>query len=540
MLSRREWIVAGSCLLSLWVAAVLVEAPRLRHKMQRAADSVLSKLEAPSGSGRFERVSLVFEGQTARVHGSVRSKDDAVMLLRALRHDLRTPGNPWNPVSRVSSEGSLAIRPFDPGWLLAALRGYDAEVIGVCASEAERAALEESLRRRWPAWRGKIQFALQVDPRRFDETADWLRGVQQFPAPEARGRKSARLLAARIGGPWEEVPLEDGEALPAGLRALGLSGGEWRERARPQLIRVRDHFQLEAAWEEEQERLRKLPPAHVFLARRGDQVLLRGEVFDLEAKRALFSAVMTALPGSLILDDLRATGARRPASGPGVPAVDILTGGKDGKAFALGTPGRDWTALDWDVAGDAQPWRTALPPGLDAEDLAADSAVVIDWLQGAHAGIPALPTPPRPPFVTLAAYAGRVIIGGQLAEEALRAQLIEAVKRAYPSGWSVRDEIEVSGACAASSTIQHTVQSVPAARPGGRLVAVAVPGQPWRVLSEDALSDSANLPADALPAGLPAAVVTASLQGSLEEMRALGFDIASGTPEDSAGTEDKP
>lgn len=527
MLSRREWIVAGACLLSLWAVAAGGLAPRLRDRLHLAAKGLQEQLDAQSGGERFNRVSLVFEGQTVRVHGSVRSQHDANRLLTSLQADLRTPGNHWNPVRQVVTEGSLAVHPLEPGWLLAALRGYEAEIIGVCASAAERAALEESLRRRWPTWRGTIQFGLQVDPRRFDEASAWLRSVQQFPAPEARGRQSARLLAARLGGPWQELTLEDRETMPPELRALGLSGSEWSERVRPRLEAVHRHLLAETAWEKEQERLRRLPPAHVFMGRRGDQVLLRGEVFDVEAKRALFSAIMTALPGSRILDDLRATGARRPAAGPGVPAADLLQGGADGKVFVLGVPGRDWTALE--LTGDSPTWKDALPPGLDSSPLAADHAVVLDWLQGSNAGIPALPTPLRPAFVTLAAYAGRVVIGGQLAEEAHRAQLLEAVKRAYPSGWSVRDEIAVSGACTPSPTLQHTLQSVPANAVAPSLLAVALPGQPWRVLPPGRVSDAASLTADLLPEGLPASLVGAALQNSLEEMRALGFDLAPGT-----------
>lgn len=532
-------MVAGGCLLLFWAVAGLVLAPRLLHRLEGAASAALGALEAQSGGARFDRVSVRFDGQRARLHGAVRSPADARRLLDTLRADLRTPGNNWNPVTAVAAD-SLTVRPLDPGWLLAAVRGYEAEVVGVCASEAERRALEGSLRRRWPTWRGRIDFALQVDGRRFDESKDWLKTVQNLPAPEGRGRRSAKLLAAPIGGLWRETATDESATPPAALKTLGLSGAEWKERGLPLQTRVREHLLAEIAWEAEQERLRALPPAHVFLARRGDHVLLRGEVFDLEAKRALFSAVMAALPGCRILDDLRAAGARRPGSGPGVPAAEALATDKDGKVLALGLPGRDWTRLDWEVARDAEPWRDALPPGLDAKQVAEDSALVIDWLQGAHAGIPALPAPPRPAFVTLAAYAGRVVVGGQLAEEALRAQLLEAVKRAYPTGWSVRDEVEVTGACAASADVQHTAQSVPVAAAPKALLAVAIPGQPWRVLSERLLLDSAALAPDALPAGLTASLVTASLQPALEEMRALGFDFPNGPADGTPDSDDKP
>ncbi len=532
MLSRREWIVAGGCLLLFGAAAVLLSGPNLLHRLHSAAQDALNQLEAQAGGERFNRLSVVFEGQTARLHGTVRSNADAQLLVETMRNDLRTPGNPWNPVTRVAAEGSLRVRPLDPGWLLAAVRGFEVEIIGVCASNAEREALEEGLRRRWPTWRGKIEFGLQVDNRRFDEAADWIKTVRVLPAPEARGSQSAKLLAAAVGGAWQELPLEAAGAMPGPLQALGLSESEWRERVQPLQTRVREHLLAEAAWEAEQERLRRLPPAHVILGQRGDQVLLRGEVFDLESKRALFSAIMTALPGCRILDDLRASGERRPGPPLGVPETALIQTGEMKKTFLLGLPGGNWTPLDPKAGNDAASWRHDLPSGVEVAEIAEDHALVLDWLNGSHAGIPALPAPPRPAFITLAAYAGRVVVGGQLAEEALRAQLVEAVKRAYPAGWSVRDEVEVTGACATSATIQHTLQSVPVAAPDGSILAVALPGQPWRRLPESLLQGNSQLAPESLPGGLNTSLVTAALQPCLEEMRSLGLD--------SPPTDDKP
>jgi hypothetical protein len=526
MMTRREWIVAGSFLLLLWLAAAAWLAPRLQDRLNTDAAAWLKTLDARAGGARFDHVQVTFDGQSATLHGTVRHESDAQQLIRELGTTLRTPGNPWNPVTQVKARPTLDVRPLDSGWLVAAVRGLDAEITGVCASEAEREALEAGLHRRWPTWRGQINFAIRVDPRRFDESAAWIKTVQSLPAPEARGQKAARLLAARIGDAWRDVDgTPDGDQFPPNLAALGVSGVDWQERLRARAAEVHAHRVAEAAWEAEQERLRRLPPPHVFLGQRADQVLIRGEVFDLEAKRAVLSAVMAALPDKRLLDDLRAKGERRPGLGLGALDSASLSESPDGKRFALGLPGQTWTSLDWQTGRDAQPWKDHLPPGLTPELVQPDSALVIDWLQGANAGIPTLPAPPPPPFVTLAAFAGRVVIGGRLAEESLRAQLVEAVKRAYPAGWDLRDEVAVSGACAASESIQHTVQSIPVAEPDTPRLAVAIPGQSWQDLPLALLVDPARLDDNPLPEGLPPQTVVASFQNVVAEMRALGLPL---------------
>lgn len=540
-MTRRKWIWAGLGLLLFWAVAVLAVAPRLERKLNQAAADLVNRLDVEAGGARFERVKVVFDGQRARVSGAVRHEADARRLVSALREELRTPGNRWNPVTAVDVGQNLEVRPLDPGWLVVGIRGFEIEVVGSCATTAEREALELRIRERWPVWRGSLETRLTVEERRFDESVKWAKSVDSLPEAVARGERSARVLVARIGEEWTELAMDEREQPPSDLVERGVAGTEWNTRVQPLVARVKQHRVAEAAWQEEQERLNKLPPPHVFLGRRGGQVLLRGEVFDLEAKRAVLSAIMAAFPGSRILDDLRAEGGRRPGSALGAldPAVVEGTGEK---GFALGLAGRDWMALDWEVGREAMPWAEALPEDLVAEAVKEDSALVIDWLQGANAGIPLLPAPPQPAFMTLAVFAGRVVLGGQVAEEGLRAQVVEAVKRAYPGGWVLRNEIAVSGRCVASESVQHTVQSVPVKTANDEvLLAIVRPGQSWRLLPRSVLADVAVLETDRLlPQPLPAHVVAASLGEVLEEMRALGIKFPIATSQETKQIDAKP
>ena len=542
MLTRREGMLAGVVLLLFAAVAAFWLAPRLQHRLNQSARTLLSTLDRTAGGARYDRVSVTFEGRAARLSGAVRSEPDGHRLIRALGEDLQTPGNTFNPVSRVRTS-DLAILPLPAGWLVAAVRGFDVEFIGVCASEQEREALETSLRSRWPSWRGSLAFSIQVDARRFDESAAWLATVRALPAPEGRGIKSARLFAAQIGRPWVDLPVSaelPATTPPASLLALGITSQEWQERLSPRHDAVLSHHQQEAAWQAEQERLSKLPPAHVFLGRRGNLVLLRGEVFDIEAKRAVIATLMAALPGTRLLDDLRAHGARRP--GPGFGALDApkFLAGKQDKAFALALPGKPWTSLDWEIGRDAQPWSDTLPPGLDAAAVREDSALVIDWLQGSNAGIPTLPAPPQPAFLTLAVFDQQILLSGRLAEEALRTQVIAAVKRAYPSGFTLTDQITISGLTAASESVQHTVQSVPNPGKAPLLFAIARPGGVWKILSPETVATLTSLPDDQLLQGLPPQTLALAFSSAIEEIQALGLNFPEPPNRAKEGPDEKP
>ena len=533
MLSRREWVLAAAALLLLWSAAALGFAPRLRSQLESVAAQTLSDLDTSVGGHRFDRLQVRFDGQTARVSGAVRNEADKNLLLARLATSLRTPGNPWNPVERVIPDGpgAFAIRPLEAGWLLAAFRGFEADIVGICAHGTEREALEEQLRRRWPSWRGSLRLRIQEDSKRFDQSATWLQTVRQLPAPENRGPASARLLIARIGQSWQDLfppSLASPKDASAMRQQLGISAGEWAALVDPLLQPVMAHRAAETAWFQEQQRLLSLPPAHVFLGRRQDELLLRGEVHDTAAKRALLYSVMTALPGYRILDDVRNTGNRRPSPAFVVPPSKQIAGTRSGKAFYLAMPGQGWQALDWEVGPEAQPWKEHLPANLESGLVQSDGIAVIEWLQGGQIQAPTLQAPPQPAFLTLAAHAGRIHLGGRLAEPGLHAVLVSAVRRAYPSGWMIEDQISLSGTVAPSATLQHTLQSIPIPNDtDGALpiLAIALPGQVWSALSLESVGDLTRLSSKDLPPGFPIspAAIADVLHDPVDKIRARGF-----------------
>lgn len=534
LLTRREWLIAGTCLLLFAALAIRGLVPRLEAKLVQAAVVAVQTLESQSGGARYDRIVTTFDGQQALLSGSVRHQQDGLRLIHDLTHNLRTPGNPFNPVTKVSATSTLQIKPLQSGWIVAAVRGFNADIIGACATIQERDAIEQSLKTRWPTWRGSIKFSILVDPQRFDESSAWLATVRSLPAPEARGRHSAHFYGAQIGKTWKDLPLEKSHAIPKPVQALGVTSNEWHDRLQTHHDAVVSHLNLESTWELEQERLRSLPPAHVFIGKRGNQILLRGEVFDIEAKRAVIAAIMAALPDFRLLDDIRTSGARRPDPGFGSFLPSQALNEIDGKAFAIGLPGKSWAPIDWQVSNTSQPWLPLLPPEIEPRLLAEDSTLVIDWLQGSNAGIPSLPVPPSPAFLTLAVFQDRVMLGGRIAEPALHAQIVAAMKRTYPSGYTILDEIAVSGSTIASESVQNTIQTIPLNK-SAVLFAMALPGKPWRILSQTEVISLSSLPSEESLNDIPSQTLANAFAPALDEVQSIG--LISSEPSPKTGTQ---
>ena len=163
------------------------------------------------------------------------------------------------------------------------------------------------------------------------------------------------------------------------------------------------------------------------------------------------------------------------------------------------------------------------------EGLKLDGAVVANWVRGENAGIPRLAPEPRRPFFTLALYAGRAVLGGEVADEAERSLMLEAVKRAYPADWVVVDEVVVSGACGPMRNLEHALRSLPEPPQEMPPVLLAVTGGTgswgtapsakviWRT---EALGEAE---APWLPPGVAVGRVALAWQLPMEEIRALGL-----------------
>lgn len=516
MMTRRDWIIAGGFLLLFWTVAGVVVAPRIETRLKQAARVALAQLDEPYGGSRYGNVRIDFEGQQALISGAVRSVGDRNRVWQLVKEELRVPGlgSGLNPVGGLVAESALEVKTLPPGWLLLAAKGGAGEITGVCATESERGVLEDLLRQAWPAFQSSLRFSLRVDSRRFDETPDLMRTIQSLPRPQRVGVASALCRVVRLGELWSEIDLGSGtDTAEEKLIDVGLNDREREKWVSPKLNEMRGYRDEMVRWEAEQKRLQGLPSSHVFLAVRSDLILVRGEMFDLGAKRSLLAGVIAVFPKHRVLDDLRVRGERRPGNEFG--ALRGLQESR-GATLWLGIAGQEWRPLSIEEE---------LEVDEELDGLNDDFLVAKDWLSGGHQGIPVLPIPLKPAYLTLVMHAGQMVLGGQLAEESFRSQVVDAVKKAYPTGWVVRDEITVSGACASSGEIQHTLLSLPPAPCEGEgSVAVVIPGGEWksRPLSQSLVAENGFLTEAEgwLPIGLDVGMIAASLEEVLSEVRA--------------------
>lgn len=525
-MKRAPWLTAGSCLLLCGLLLFGVGLPWLERQLIAQAQPLLAGLDTGHGP-----VHLRFEGLRAVLSGQVRQANQRTELETRVRERLHLPGG-WFPEFQpvLGLRNELAVVPYPPGWLALAVSGRHAELAGRLGSDFEARDAARLLTERWQATGGRLQARVTADPDRFDEAPDLEATLSGFPSPPpTEGPDSAQIHLARAGGGWTRLPPEaTEERLREQAAEHGLEAADW-ERVRGLVERVRRQQELERARLAEAKRQAGLPPPHLLLAARGDRLLVRGEVASLGLKRSLLNALIEALPGHRVLDDLRVNSDRRSATPFEPVPVEQLPppDREEDSQLLLGVPGAGWQALPAraDAASLEAAWLPHLPADLPPEHLAGDVRMATDGLRGDARGIPDLPVPAQPSFLTLALLPDKVILAGQLAEEPLHARLLDAVRRAYAGRAVVlADGLLARGTCTPTASIEQTALSLPPLpRPGepARL-AFARPGGVWQTVAVtgEQLAAGGLAKTGLLPENFPAAMAELSLLEAFDHLRA--------------------
>jgi hypothetical protein len=533
-MTRTRWLIAGSWLLLFWLLAGTVWAPAIQRELTRSAAQLFHA--APDN---HPPITVSFQGQHARLQGKVRHADqranaeikarEGVRATTALAANLEAG---LNPVTAVTNE--IEVVPFPPGWIMLAAQGPYARLSGIAATDFEARDIIARVQDRWSAQGGRLEAAVTPDSARFDEAPDAETTLTAVPPPKTAGGDSAQIQIARLGNDWQRLPLEaSDERLRDQTLALGLTETEWQHQVAPALQTARTYQKAERAREAEIQRQAALPPPHVFLAARDHRVLLKGEIASLGLKRELLNSTIAAFPDWKVLDDIRVNPKRRSVSdfGPITTALlpqPLAQRGEPaaGKSLALGLSGQGWQMLDWQVGGDkAKPWLEALPKDLPADMVTADGVFVVEWLQGNAQGIPVMPLRAQPSFLTLTLLPDRVILAGQVAEESLRAQLIEAAQRTYGGRAIIMsDGLLARGTCEPSSDVQQTIRSLPPLPEPKQppILAFARPGQVWKSApaTPDLLKAGGMANSELVPKDFPATMAEDTFADAFDHVRA--------------------
>ena len=257
-------------------------------------------------------------------------------------------------------------------------------------------------------------------------------------------------------------------------------------------------------------------------------------------KRGVLADALAAFAPRRLHDEIRVSALRRPTDdfGPITTALLPEEGKAGGKSCFLSFSGEAWKPVDWQTAPSEQSWnhdlpagvtgaflpRPNLPGGLAPNPLLNDSTILSNWLQGDDSHAPAPPQPTAPAFVTLALFGTKAILSGQVAEEAVRAQLIAAVRHAYSPPFLVSsDDLQVRGDCEPSVRILHTLKSLPPPPAAGSagLFAIASPGSTWKTIpvTRPLIEAGGLAQSGQLPAGIPAALVEELSAEAIEQLR---------------------
>lgn len=524
-MTRTRWTLSAVTLLALWLIGAFLLVPRMQHELETAAKQTIA--QQSTLAQRLGRLRLAFDGQQAHLSGSVRTIQDRLTIEATMRDLVRAPtplsasiGLRLNPVCAVQNE--IEVVPYPTGWMLLAASGKRARLLGTAASEYEARDLARSVQESWSVKGGRAEGDLGADGKKHDEAANVSATLRSVPEPQ----HSTQAHLAIIGQPWREISLEQpDESLRAEALSLGISEIEWQQRMLPALHELRDTLQQQRAAETENNHLAKLAAGHLFIAVRDQQVILRGEIGSAAMKRAILDDAISVFSPRRLVDEIRISSERRPTGdfGPITTALLPLPKEPNGKSFYLGLSGKAWKPVDWQIAREAQPWKTDLPTGLDAAKLQNDSATLIDWLQGADTVMLA-PAEPQPAIVTLALFGSKAILSGQIAEESLRAQLVAAVRQAYaPRILVLSDELRINGNCRSSGSAFHTLKSLPTApaADSAGIFAIATPDSIWTIIpvTLELVEAGGITKSKLLPAGTPAALIEQLSAEAIEQLR---------------------
>ncbi len=522
-MNRARWIISTLTLFVLWLIGALILMPRMQRDLENAAQTALS--EQSTLKSRLGKVHATFDGQLAHLLGSVRTIQDRLVVEATVRDFARAPtplsaslGLRLNPVSNVSNE--LEVDPYPAGWMLLAAKGVNAQLLGTAANEYEARDLSRSVQESWGAQGGAVEGTLGTDAENHDEAANVSATLHAVPAPKI----IAQAYLTRIGQSWKQISLQHPEnVLQAEARALGVSDAEWERQVLPILRDLRSTLQQQSASQIQSDSLLKLPPSHLFVAVRGKQIIMRGEVGSAAMKRAILDESLKVFAPRRLIDEIRVSSARRPSGDFGSITTALLPSEDDSeaKSFFLGLSGDAWKALDWKISNEALSLKNNLPAGINPDLLQSDSAALIDWLRGSE--LPANQNQLQPAVITLAIFGSKAILSGQIAEESLRAQIVDAARKTYaPHILVSHDELRVMGNSQPYADALHILKSLPPPPDSSSagIFAIAAPGGTWRVIpvTKQLVEAGGLAKSNEIPIGIPVSLIEQLSAEAIEQL----------------------
>lgn len=517
---RKYWFMA----IALWAGLMLlgwaVWAARIEKTLEASAREILRQ----HAEARFlKEVTVEFDGQQAVLGGKVHKAVMRGLAAQIVGEELRRSsgiGAALNPVTSVRND--IVIEPLPPGWLLLVLAGERITLLGVTASEDEKEIVSQAVAKLLSKPGVDFKTLVTVDDEHAGTTETLDVTLSSLSARVRVLGDGSAVLMARAGEEWQPVERDGQDSLREALASYGVASEQWQQTYAPLLTAVWQRADEQRLATEKSARLAKLPPPHVLLAIKGGDVLLQGDVGTSALKTSLIEAALRAYPGLRVLDQLRVSNERRPV----VDAAAMLgvfplasSVGKDG-LVAVAVPPYSWKSAP--LSGDdvAAVIRTTIPAGIEPQLVEPDAKKVAQWF---GTGVEPAPNVQIPPHLTLAVFADRVWLRGQVAEEATRTQILDAARRLYPNHLLVQF-IRLNARCAPVDEALPTARSFPPApdkdAPG--IIAFAIAGEAWHAADVGAATFETGgiSKSGILPDGVPPDLANDEFSEALDALKA--------------------
>lgn len=515
---RKYWFIA----ITLWAGLMLlgwaVWAARIEKTLESAAREVL---RSHASARHLKSVEVSFDGQEAVLTGKVHKAAMRGLAAQIVGAELRRAtgiGTSFNPVTSVRNQ--IEIESLPPGWLALVLDGDRIHLLGLTASDDEKEAVSEMAEKLLVKPGVNFRETVQVDEQMVGASENFDVTLASLPERIRVLDGKAVVLTARLGEEWRTHEPDAEGALKELLLSYGVDQSGWDKDIAPSLRMAQQRRAAQRHEAEQDARLAKLPPPHVILAIRGGDVVLQGEVGAASLKTQLIEATLRACAGMKVIDRLRVSAERRPKVDAATtlsffpPISDASRTG----LIAVAVPGGEWKMIGMPASDVAASVIASLPRDIDARLVESDARSVARWFADTSPD----PGAPIKPGITLAVFADRAWLRGQVAEESSRSQILAAARKAYPTHVLVQF-IRLNARCTPVEEALPTARSFPPApaadAPG--IIAFAVPGEAWKsALVTDAIFAPDGIEKSGiLPSGFPAQAAVDEFSEALDALR---------------------
>lgn len=515
---RKYWFIAIALWAGLMLLGWVVWAARIEKTLESAAREVL---RSHPKARYLKGVAVTFDGQEAVLSGKVHKAAMRGLATQIVGEELRRAsgvGAALNPVTSVRNQ--IEIEPLPPGWLALVLDGDRISLLGLAGSDEEKELVSQMAEKLLSKPGVEFRAMVKADDESASTSENLDATLNSLPARIRSLDGKAALLTARIGEEWQAHEPDAENAIKEMLVSYGAGPAQWEKDIMPLVKHAQQRRAAQRNEEAQAARLAKLPPPHVILAIRGGDALVQGEVGSAALKTQLIEATLRACAGMRVIDLLRVTTERRPRvdAATTLSFLPPITDGSRTGLIAVAIPGGEWKMVGMPAADVATSIIAALPRDIDAKLVEPDAKSVARWFADTSPD----PTAQIKPCVTLAVFADRAWLRGQVAEESSRSQILDAARKAYPNHVLVQF-IRLNARCTPVEEALPTARSFPPApatdAPG--IVAFAVPGEAWKsaMVSEAVFAPDGIEKAGILPAGFPAHTAIDEFSEALDALK---------------------